>query len=102
MRCGVGPRLVVVVLSLFPSLARAQDWKDSIKAQLTNWVTPASASSDRLRITKPGTVLIVERDGISASPGKDASYLKTICERVKLRLGLMLVGPWGPEPYAAG
>lgn len=66
----------LIVHAMLPGLLGAQSWKDSLAAQLSAKMTPANVSSDRLRITRPGKVLLVQMDGISASPGKDASYLK--------------------------
>lgn len=72
-------RLVVpaCALVLLPSNGNAQDWRDSLRTQLAEVFKPASATSDRLRVTRPGTVLEVKVDGISASPGADATFLTT-------------------------
>lgn len=67
---------VLFALLVVPGSSQAQSWKDSLAARLSSRMVVASVTSDRLRITKPGTVLLVQLEGVSASPGKDASYLK--------------------------
>ena len=54
----------------------AQAWKDTVRSQLETLIVPSQVSSDRLRITQQGTVLLVNVEGISASPGGDKTYLK--------------------------
>lgn len=73
---GIGQPALLALVTLAAGELRAQAWKDSLTARLSTRLTPASVSSDRLRITRPGTALLVQAEGISASPGKDASYLK--------------------------
>ena len=79
--------VVLCAISLFPARGTSQNWKDDLKGRITAYVSPADASSDRLRINRAGTVLVVRRDGISASPGKDATYLKNYLRDGQIHTG---------------
>lgn len=68
---------LLLVLGLWPASLKAQSWRDSLRTQLSELIKPATATSDRLRVTRPGTVLEVRADGISASPGADGTFLTT-------------------------
>jgi hypothetical protein len=72
----IAPFLAAVLTAALPSTSSAQNWKDSLTSQIEALMARTNTSSDRLRVTKPGTVLVVNKDGISASLGKDQTYLK--------------------------
>lgn len=67
----------LVLAVALPADTSAQSWRDSLKTQLVGVIAPTSSSLDRLRITRPGTLLEVQRDGISGSPGADGTILTT-------------------------
>lgn len=67
---------VVVLIHGIPSSAAAQNWKDLLKERLVSTITLTEASTDRLRITKPGTVLTVQQPGITAGLGTDNLMLR--------------------------
>ena len=68
---------LATVLGGWPASLEAQSWRDSLRTQLSETIMTATATSDRLRVTRPGTVLEVRADGISASPGADGTFLTT-------------------------
>src|SRR5205809_682151 len=59
------------------------DWKDALEQKLRADIVVAYVSGDRLRITKPGTVFVVQKDGVSDDRAAD---LTPHC-RIKRRAG---------------
>lgn len=64
--------VVMGFLLVCPSALAGQNWRDSLKAQLTDALHLTKTGSNGSRITEPGLVYIVQRDGISAGPSSSA------------------------------
>src|SRR5437016_5005396 len=52
------------------------DWKDALEQKLRADIVVADVSGDRLRITRPGTVFVVQKDGVSGDLASDLTFLK--------------------------
>ncbi|HET6763440.1 MAG TPA: hypothetical protein VFH27_07200 [Longimicrobiaceae bacterium] len=49
--------------------AQAQAWRDSLRTRITTEFPTTRVASDMMRVTQPGAVLVLQKDGISAKPG---------------------------------
>jgi hypothetical protein len=66
---------LVTLLAAPTRTLAAQEWKDNLRADLESKIKITKTDLDRARIKEPGTVLVVQHEGITASPSKDASML---------------------------
>jgi hypothetical protein len=57
--------------------AAAQPWRDALQARVDSAFTRTKLSSDLMRITEPGTTLVLQKDGIPAKPGSDGMLVET-------------------------
>jgi len=65
-----------LALTIFGTPAAwAQEWKDPLHDSLEARIKVSKTDMDRLRIKEPGSVLVVQKEGITASPSKDQSML---------------------------
>jgi len=74
------------------SAARADDaWKEALKAQMLDGVTMTKSGMDRLRITEPGTVFVIQAEGVSGNLASDVTVLPVTYEggRVKQAKGFI-------------
>jgi hypothetical protein len=80
--------LIVVVASV---QLQAQDWKKPLETALEAQYPLAKTGMDRLRITKPGALLVINAEGISGDLATDATYgeNKIIDGAVSQRGGLL-------------
>lgn len=67
---------VAAVNVSFAQISASSDWKDALEQKLRAEVGVADVSVDRLRITKPGTVFVIQKDGISGDLASDVTFLK--------------------------
>jgi hypothetical protein len=56
--------------------AIAADWKDALEHQLRGGITITDTGMDRLRITKQGTIVVLQKEGVSGDLASDMTYLK--------------------------
>jgi hypothetical protein len=82
--------LLVTLIAIFTAsafvIAAAADWKDALKekfASIYTYSKRASANPDR--ITSPGTILIVRKDGISGDLSTDLTYSPVSVRNGKVR-----------------
>lgn len=69
------PNLLLALVMLCPHHIAAQDWKDALRDDLKMAIRITKTDMARLRIKEPGTILVVQHEGITASPSKDQSML---------------------------
>lgn len=69
--------VVLYFLVAHPIYAQNDDWKDTLKAKLKEVYTITQTQSDLSGITKPGTVLVVQREGIRGDLVTDESTSST-------------------------
>lgn len=84
--------MTLTVVMTSPQAIAAQAWKDGLRDDLKTSIKITKTDMDRLRIKEPGTILVVQHEGITASPSKDASMLvnKSKDGNVKQPGGLMV------------
>lgn len=70
---------IFVVAALVP-IARGAEWKDALKEKIESQIKLTKIGIDRIRITQPGTLLIIKKDGISGDLATDATFSKTMVE----------------------
>ncbi|MGH9843924.1 MAG: hypothetical protein ACREEM_34750 [Blastocatellia bacterium] len=66
---------VLFFVAVPQSQARHNDWKDALKEQLESAYTLTKTGIDRLRITSPGIILVIRKDGISGDLSSDMTFL---------------------------
>src|SRR5713101_7192469 len=64
----------VCVLLLSGSSFAGSNWKDALKDSLSAKYELAKFGSDRLRITQPGTTLVIQQDGIIGDLATDLTF----------------------------
>jgi hypothetical protein len=57
--------------------ASAQVWRDSLTAQLRREITATSTSSDLMRLTQTGTLMVFQKAGVSSKPGSEGFILES-------------------------
>ena len=62
---------------LLPPSRRAAEWKGKLKAEIEATWSISKVGLDRLRITQPGTIFAIEKDGLTGDLAKDATFSKT-------------------------
>src|ERR1039458_4556477 len=65
----------IAVLTLCSSMSLAASDHDTLKNALETKYQLTKTGIDRIRITQPGTVFIVQKDGISGDLSSDATFL---------------------------
>ena len=60
-----------------PAAPQAQSHKLSIEQQLQSQYPPTKLAGDKLRITQPGSVLLVQMNGMFASPLNEFAFMNT-------------------------
>lgn len=66
----------VVLNGLVVGVSASADWKDALEEKLRSIIVVTDVSGDRLRITKPGTVFVIQKDGVSGDLASDLTFLK--------------------------
>lgn len=81
-------------------------WKGALKDALHDAIKITKTTPDRLRVERAGTVLVVQREGITTCPGKGALYLQNKSRNGEVKApGSQLIKPCDPKterPYAVG
>lgn len=67
--------LLAVGLLMIARPASPQDWKENLATKFGEVITITKTTMDRLRITEPGTLVIIKADGIAGDLARDATYL---------------------------
>lgn len=67
--------VVVVAQLLLPRTSREADWKNALEESLKAKYELTKTGIDRVRITKPGTVLVIQKEGISGDLASDMTFL---------------------------
>jgi hypothetical protein len=65
--------------------AEPTSWKSLLRSALESRINITHTDNARLRITEAGTVLLVQHEGITASPAQDASMLLTKVDGGKIK-----------------
>ena len=63
----------------------AADWKDGLKENIETSYKMSKIGLDRIRVTQPGTVFVIQTDGVSGDLATDASYTQNIVENGQVR-----------------
>jgi hypothetical protein len=71
-----GSLMTLLVLAGLGGVVFGADWQDALEQKLRADIACSDVSMDRLRISKPGTVLVIQKDGISGDLASDATFLK--------------------------
>jgi hypothetical protein len=69
--------LSALVAAAAATPAVAQPWRDALQARVDSAFQRTKFSSDLMRITEPGTQLVLQKDGVSAKPGNDGMMVET-------------------------
>lgn len=73
-------RTLLVALALTGAAAApaaAQEWRDSLTAQLRRQIVHTRVSSDLQRVGEMGTVMVFQKDGVTAKPGSEGFILES-------------------------
>lgn len=71
-------RLGAVLLLGIPFMstsAQAKNWKDSLEAELRRSIKVTKVGTDAMRITDPGTVFVIQKEGLSGDLSSDFTSL---------------------------
>jgi hypothetical protein len=60
--------------ALAGSIYAAAEWKDDLTGKLRSTYVQTGTGTDRLRITRPGTIFVLQKDGVSGDLARDLTY----------------------------
>jgi hypothetical protein len=72
--------VVVVAQLVLPRISRADDWTKALEESLKAKYELTKTGIDRVRITKPGTVLVIQKENISGDLASDSTFLNNKVE----------------------
>jgi hypothetical protein len=88
------------------SPAAAQEWRDSLTAQLRREITHTRVSSDLMRLGETGVVMVLQKDGVAGKPGTDGFILESRYRDGEVRqpsgLSALLGGTTNMRQFKAG
>jgi hypothetical protein len=73
-------QLFAMLLLLTESIAVSAEWKDQLKEKLESQFTLSKIGIDRIRVTQPGTVLVIRKEGIGGDLATDATFTKSVVQ----------------------
>jgi hypothetical protein len=68
-----------------PLSAPGADWKDALKENIGTDYKMSKIGLDRIRVTQPGSVFVIQKDGISGDLATDATFTQNIVEDGQVR-----------------
>ena len=78
------PILVVGIAGL-SAVAFAADWKDALKENIQSSYKMSKIGLDRIRITQPGTVFLLQKDGVAGDLATDGTFTQNVVENGEVR-----------------
>ncbi|HEY6390908.1 MAG TPA: hypothetical protein VIX89_06510 [Bryobacteraceae bacterium] len=68
-------KTALALLMIGPAVLMADDWKNALQESLRGKYELTKTGLDRIRITKPGTVLVIQASGVSGDLATDMTFL---------------------------
>ena len=78
-------RLGLISLLGAASIATAAEWKDVLKENVESTYKLSKIGLDRIRVTQPGTLFVIQADGIAGDLATDATFTQNIVEDGQVR-----------------
>jgi hypothetical protein len=75
----------ILVVGTVAEGSAANRRKKELKEDLSTVYTLTKTSIDELRVTRPGTVLVIQQDGIAGNPSSEVTNVKTVVENGQIR-----------------
>lgn len=76
---------IVLLLSTSTESTAAKEERKELKESLRQTYTLTKTSIDELRVTSPGTILVIQQDGIAGNPSSEVMNTKTVVENGEIR-----------------
>ena len=74
-RARILPAVLLIASPFTAASSQGRNWRDNLEAQLRDSIQLTKTDVDHVRITKPGSMFSIQREGISADLSSDATHL---------------------------